>query len=320
MDDERRVVGEPPPSHYRSWMLRCDRDLRASVRSGRRRLQRARDATRTRAALEGAVIRFGGRSCTAAHVGAVAGSLAFVHAEDARYLPRPVRFVGRGLTAVNFVTLTLLFADILGLDPSEPRLEPLAIAAALAGCGTAAGVILALDVGRRLRPGTRISPVPEPPVPALLGAGVLMLLGGLAFASSVAWAQKHGSGPAATAAGLILGTAALAGPLMVLADEVYGAGPDGRRLTRAERLLTRWHRRARRAERRARGHLDAADRTVWRAESVLASLADVLGSRHRMVVGLTAAVDFLRAEAVDARRRLDEFLAPVAPEDLDLAG
>lgn len=137
---------------------------------------------------------------------------------------RPARWAGHGLSAVNAVTFTALFGNVLGLDPwrAEPRV--LLGTMVLALCCATAQTVLAVDAGRRLRPRPGTSLSPELPPPGLIGVGVLALTGGLGCVATVEWAGS---------AGALLGASVLVAPFLLIADEVGGPRLDAARSVHA---------------------------------------------------------------------------------------
>lgn len=294
------------------------RQVSRSVVAGMKQVQRTRLALSARGRTDQVRFRLDGRWMTVADIGALGGALAVAAVPDADPSHRPVRFAGRGLSVVNAVTFVVLLGHLLGLDPSRPDPGLLLTTVVLAVCSATAQAVLAVDVGRRLRPGPVRRRPPEPTWPVVSGAGLLAASGGLAFAASFGWAQQMGSGSAAVAAGLVLGASALAAPFVLVADEATGPGPEARLLGRAERILARRTRRRERLERRADCHLAGAERMLWRAWRALAVVADQLGADHPITEALTDAVVQLRAEVAAAR---SEYAAdPLGPDDLGLAG
>lgn len=297
------------------------RQLHRNVRAGMIRVRKSRFAVAALATADEVRVRFGDGRPTVADVRAIGTAVAV--ATGPRHDPRTrrVRFAGRGLTIVNAVTFTVLIAHLSGFDASHPDPGLLLVAGTLAVCCTTAQAVLAIDLGRRLR----LHPAPRPLRPAIVGAGLLALTAGLAAAASSEWAQRTGSGGLGVAAGLLLGASALAAPFVLVADQVYGPGPEAGLLSRAERILARRDRRCRRLERRAARHLCAAERLLWRAEDALATVADQLGRDHPLVDVLTEAVTRLRTELEatrpeGARPEDPEPVDPLDPDDLDLAG
>jgi hypothetical protein len=307
-----RSGGEP-------WLRRRVSVARRSLRIAAVAVRLARREIRARGAALTAPVRFGGRPRRIGEVHAVALTLsrALHEAPNA-----PVRRVlGRGLVVTALPALVLVHAELLGIDPVRGilALAPALVPALASWC---AMVLVALDVGQRLRRAARAFPVPEPPVAALAGGALLLFASGALATALAVWVQARGTGPVAVAAGLLLGLAAIAGPLVVVADEVYGQGADGRTLARAERVLGRWLRRTRRHERRAAARLDRAEGALLRAEHVAREVGDALGCDHALVAGLEEECAALRAAVTVARADLGALIDPatIGPEDLDLAG
>lgn len=293
-------------------VLRCSR-------AGLVHVQRALLATAAREAVEQTRVRLDGRRPTVAELRVLGAALAVAAGPFSDPPVRSVRFAGRGLTVVNAVQLAVVLGSQL---PGLPF-----VAVLLAACGAAAQAVLAVDVGRRLRPFVGRPPT-GPPLPAVAGAGLLAFTSGLACFAAGAWAQAVGSGSLGSVAGLLLGASALAAPFLLISDEVHGPGPHRRLLSRVERILDRRNARCRWLERRAARSRAAAGRMLWRAEAALVVTVDLLGADHLIVGTLSAAVGRLRDELRGEQHAGTgpppdpEDLDPegLDPEDLDLAG
>lgn len=293
------------------------------TRAGLESVQRARYETAKRSAVEEATVRLDGGRPTVADLRVLGAALAVVAGPHAGPPVRTVRFAGRGLTVVNAMLLgVVLVQQVAGLP---------IVAVLLAACGATAQALLAVDVGRRLRPFAALPTPPEPQLSAVVGAGMLAFISGLACFAAYAWAQAIEPGSLGIVAGLLLGASALAAPFMLVADEVHGPGPHRRQLLRVERLLEAPNRRRRRLERRIARNRAAAGRRLVAAEQALAATVELLGA-DPLVDALTTAVQRLRAELAEGRAGTEPPSDPddlhpdeldpegLDPEDLDLAG
>jgi hypothetical protein len=224
---------------------------------------------------------------------------------------RAVRFAWRGLTVLNGVTLAVVLGRLEGA-PAGPSW----LSTVLALVVTGAQVRLAFDLGRRLRPFAGRETTAGLPAMTVAGAGVLVGLGSLVGTASFTWATQVQEGGVGVAGGLVMALSALAAPLLVVHDEVYGPGAPGRMLRRCERVLGRVERRCLRLDRRAERLVRSARRRLRRVEELLVRATDLLEDDNPVIARLAAGVSALRAALAD----LDGIAPPLDPDDLDLAG
>ena len=274
-------------------------------------VHRARAVLAARAAAGSDRVRLRGRKRTVDEVQALCAALA-IAVQGGPYparAGRPLRFAGRGLVIVNVFTLAVVLGGLGGAPEAW-------VSASMAVVVAAVQVGLAFDLGQRLR--AFVGGRSRVPAPLAVEMGLLVSLIGLVAAASDRWARSVGAGDLGVAAGLLLAGSAVAGPLMVLSEELYGPGAPARRLRRVERVLTRIDRRNHRLDRGGRRLLDAATRRLWHGEQLLVLVADLMGDDHPTVLELRARIDEV-GEAIRAVwRDYTDAVPPLDPEDLDL--
>jgi hypothetical protein len=125
---------------------------------------------------------------------------------------------------------------------------------------------------------------PPRSVSILLGGGFLALVSTFAAGAIFLRVQREGAvaeaGSLATALGLVLAASALAAPWCLVADEAYAPGPDHRALRMGGRILARLDRRRCRIERRVRDDLARAGRRLARAEWLLTAALHRVGAKQ----------------------------------------
>jgi hypothetical protein len=194
---------------------------------------------------------------------------------------------------MNAVTLAVALGGLGGAP------GPGWLSGALAVAATAVQVALAFDLGRLLRPfAGRVTAAGMPPS-TVVEAAALVGMGSLAGTVSSQWAMHVHDGGFGVLGGLVTLTSALAAPLLIVHDEVYGPGRHGRALRSCERALARADTRRRRLESRATGMIDRARRRLRRAEELLVLAADLLGEDDPEFAGLAAGVAELRSAIAD---------------------
>ncbi len=277
-------------------------------------VHRAEAALAARAAAGSDRVRFRGRVRTVDQVRALCSALAIAAGPGPGPAGRPLRFAGRGLAAVNVVTLAVVLGGLDGGPDGPGRWVSVVLAVVV----SAVQLGLAADLGRRLRPFVGAEAPASPPL--VVATGLLVALSGLVGVACDRWARSVDGGNVGVAAGLLLATAAVAAPVMILSDELYGPGAPVRRLRRAERVLTRLDRHDRELDRRGRRLLDAARRKLWQAEQLLDLAADMTGEGEPSVIALGAQLDELTATIRAVWRAYTIAVPPLDPDDLDLAG
>ena len=225
-----------------------------------------------------------------------------------------MRFAWCGLTLMNATTL----AVVLGRLDGAPE-GPSWLSAVLALGVTGVQVRLAFDLGRRLLPFADRETAAGLPTVTVVQAGVLVGLGSLVGTTSFRWATDIQAGGVGVVGGLVVMASALAAPLMIVHDEVFGPGPRGRMLGRCERALGKVDQRCRRLDRRAWRLLEAAGRRLRRAEELLVLAADLLGNDDPVFARLDAGVAELRSVTAELGGPTG-VVPPLDPDDLDLAG
>ena len=257
-------------------------------------------------------VRLGRQPRTVDEIRGLAASLAVARGPCPLVGGRAMRFAGRGLVVVNAVALAVVLERLEGA-PAGPGW----LSSVLAHAITGVQVRLAFDLGRRLLPfvgretaaGLSVATVAE----AMALVGTQALVGTASFR----WATDVQGDAVGMAGGLVMLVSALAAPLMVVHDEVYGPGRRGRVLRRCERALGRVDRRCHRLGRSVDGLICSARRHLRRAEELLVLAADLLGDDDPVFARLDAGVAQLRAAIAD----LDGLTTPsLDPDDLDLVG
>jgi hypothetical protein len=273
---------------------------------------RAHAVLTARATIGSDRVLLGWRLRTVDQVWALCSTLAVVVQGGPHPAPagRPLRFAGRGLAVVNTAAAAVVLGQLAGVPP----VTWLSAALAVVVCGVQVG--LAFDLGRRMRPFLGASL----PLPVVIEFGLLVALSGLVAAACDRWAHLIDGGTVGVAAGLVLAASALAAPLMIVSDELYGPGAVTRTLHRAERALERVDRRCRVLDRRGRRHLDAANRRLWQAEQMLVLVIDAVGAADPNACELQADIEGLRAEIRAVWREYTMAVPPLDPDDLDLVG
>jgi hypothetical protein len=288
----------------------------AETRRAAALVHRAQAVLAARAAAGSDRVRLHGRMRTVAQVQALCASLAIAVQGGPYPTPAgwPLRFAGRGLVIVNTFALAVVLGG-LGGAPEGPTTW---VSAAMAVVVSAVQVGLAFDLGQRLR--AFVGGRSRVPAPLVVEMAMLTAVIGLVAAACDRWAQSVGAGEVGVAAGLLLAGSAVAGPLMVLSEELYGPGAPARRLRRVERVLTRIDRRNHRLDRGGRRLLDAATRRLGHGEQLLVLVADMLGDEDPAVLELRARIDEIDGAIRTVWRDYTDAVPPLDPEDLDLVG
>lgn len=289
--------------------VRVARRVIEETRSGLALVVRLRGLREARAGVGSDRVRWGRQRRTVDEIRGLAATLAIARGPCLVAPGRAVRFAWRGLVVVNAVTLAVVLGRLEGAlaGPSWSSAVP-----ALVVVGVQ--VWLAFDLGRRLAPFAGRETAAGLPAVTVVEAMALVGLQSLVGTASYRWATEVQDGGTGVVGGLVVLGSALAAPLMIVHDEVYGPGARGRTLARCERLLGRVDRRCRRLDRRALRLLDRACRRLRRAEELLVLAADLLGDDDPVFARLDAGVAELRAAIADLTG-----VPPFGPDDLDLA-
>lgn len=269
----------------------------------------------TRAAVGADRVRLGRQRRTVDEIRVLAAALAIARGPCPVQPGGVTRFLSRGLTLINAATLAVVLGRLDGA-PDGPSW----LSAVLAIGVTGGQVRLAFDVGRRLSPFVGRETAAGLPPETVVEVGVLVGMGSLVGAASFRWATDVQDGGVGVVAGLVMAISALAAPLMIVRDEVYGPGPRGRMLARCERALGRVDQRCRRLGRRADRLFGAAQVCLRRAEELLVLAADLLGDDDPVIAALEAGVAELRSAIAELGGEPSGVVPLLDPDDLDLAG